>query len=525
MNMKALFYTFLVLVSLSLFIVKSCPSQCNCTCEELIIYCNNSNITNSELKEIAQGLPLNTTEINFTGNLISEFLVTLFSNLTDLTDINLSHNKITTVPSNISQYLPNVDDLDLSFNQIKQIRKKDFVRYENLEILKLQNNRISKLTSEVFGHLTALTALSLNDNNISSISKNAFKGLANLNYLNLFQNPFSKIENGTFADTPLIELNIYNTKLKTIPSYFVTEKRLISTLNLENNSITYIHENAFYNSKIAGLLLPNNNITILNKEMFTGSTLIERLDLSGNNLRCDCNMSKFLKPLNTKEVIGFCSSPPVVAGQDLKTFTRNNISCTSCSNLPCKNNAICKPIDKKTFNCDCAKGYIGKLCGTVDYCYYVTCEHNSTCALRNNSAGFLCNCSQGFQGETCEKEIPCFKNYCKNNGTCEILGTTNYKCNCTESYHGEHCEELKIKKQKQTVISLGWVALIVTISSVVFIAIIITIVMRRRNTGRVNITEITPLQKTYMSIGYYNRIVDTKFKHRKDICQNRTQSF
>ena len=68
---------------------------------------------------------------------------------------------------------------------------------------------------------------------------------------------------------------------------------------------------------------------------------------------------------------------------------------------------------------------------------------------------------------------------------------------------------MKIKKQKQTVISLGWVALIVTISSVVFIAIIITIVMRRRNTGRVNITEITPLQKTNRNIGYYNPIVDT----------------
>ena len=512
MNMKALFYTFLVLVSLSLFIVKSCPSQCNCTCEELIIYCNNSNITNSELKEIAQGLPLNTTEINFTGNLISEFLVTLFLNLTDLTDINLSHNKITTVPSNISQYLPNVDDLDLSFNQIKQIRKKDFVRYENLEILKLQNNRISKLTSEVFGHLTALTALSLNDNNISSISKNAFKGLAKLNYLNLFENPFSKIERGTFDSLPLIELSIYNTNLETVPPYFLQPEILISMLNLKNNSITYIHENAFYNLKIAGLYLTNNYITILNKEMFTNSTLIETLDLSGNNLRCDCNMSKFLKPIKTKKVTGFCSSPPVVAGQDLKTFTRNNISCTSCSNLPCKNNGICKPIDKKTFNCDCAKGYIGKLCGTVDYCYYVTCEHNSTCALRNNSAGFLCNCSQGFQGETCEKEIPCFKNYCKNNGTCEVIGTTKYKCNCKERYHGKHCEKVQSKKPKQKGLRPGWVALIIALILASFTVISIIIAIKRRNCGSADITETTPLRKINTSTGKYRRIPDIDYR-------------
>ena len=509
MNAKVLSYTFLVLVSLSLCIVRSCPSQCNCTCEDLVIYCNNSNITNSELNEIAQGLPLNTTEIHLTYNLISKFPVKVFSRLTDLANINLSHNKITTVPSNISQYFPKVENLDLSFNKIKQIRKKDFVQYEKLQVLKLHHNLISNLPREGFAHLKKLTTLLLYDNNISSISKNAFKGLSNLNYLHLYQNPFSKIESGTFDDPPLIILKIYNTNLETIPSHFVTAKILISILNLKNNSITHIHENAFYDSGIAGLDLANNYITTLKKEMFNGSTLIEKLDVSGNNLRCDCNMSKFLKSLHTKKVIGSCSSPPVVAGQDLRTFTKNNISCTSCSNLPCKNNATCEPISKKRFNCDCAKGYIGNLCETVDYCYNVTCEHNSICALRNNSTGFFCNCSQGFHGHTCEKEIPCFKNYCKNNGTCKIIGTTSYKCNCTENYYGEHCEESKVEKVKQTGLSLGWVALIVTVASAVFTAIIMTIVMKRRNTGSGNITKITPLLKTNTNTVYYCRIVDT----------------
>ena len=509
MNVKALFYTFLLLVSLSLYTVKSCPSRCDCSNEDMKIYCNNRNITNSELKRIAQSLPLNATQIHLTSNLISEFPVKLFSRLKDLTEINLSYNEITALPSNISQYLPQVEALDLSFNKITQIRKKDFTRYEKLKILKLHNNQISKLASEVFEHLRALTALRLNDNDISSISKNAFKGLTKLENLALFRNPFSKIESETFADPPLIFLNIYNTNLENIPPHFLTRKSLISVLNLNNNSITSIHKNAFSNSTIAGLHLANNYITILNKEMFTDCTLLERLDVSGNNLRCDCNMSKFLKSLNTKKVIGSCSSPPIVAGQDLKTFTKNNISCTSCSNLPCKNNATCKPIDKKIFNCDCAKGYIGNLCGTVDYCYNVTCEHNSTCVLRNNSAGFLCNCSQGFQGKSCEKEIPCFKNYCKNNGTCITIGTTNYKCNCKESYHGEHCEESKVQKKKQRGLSLGWIALIVTVPSVAFIAIIIANVMRRKNTGKAKITEITPLQKTNKNVGYYNRIVDT----------------
>ena len=105
--------------------------------------------------------------------------------------------------------------------------------------------------------------------------------------------------------------------------------------------------------------------------------------------------------------------------------------------------------------------------------------------------------------------MPCFKNYCKSNGTCKTIGTTNYKCNCKESYHGEHCQELKVQKQKQRGLSLGWVALILAVPSAVFFAIIITIVMiRRAKTGRANITEITPLQKANGNIGYYNRVAD-----------------
>ena len=285
---------------------------------------------------------------------------------------------------------------------------------------------------------------------------------------------------------------------------------------MKNNSITRIHENAFYSLKIVDLFLANNNITFLNKEMFNGSVLMETLDVSGNNLRCDCNMFKFLKPLSTKQVTGACSYPPVFAGQDLKSFTKNNISCTSCSNIPCKNNATCKPIDEKRFICSCEKGYIGSLCENVDYCYNVTCEHNSTCSVRNNSTGFLCNCSQGFDGDTCNKEIPCFKNYCENNGICKKIGTASYKCNCIGRYYGKHCEKIQSKKQKQRVLRPGWVTLIITLILTLIIVISIIIVIRRRNCGSADITETTPLLKISMNTGKYRRISDIDYRRIPD---------
>lgn len=72
-------------------------------------------------------------------------------------------------------------------------------------------------------------------------------------------------------------------------------------LNLNNNITTYIDENAFDKLIIAGLLHANNNIETLKNEMFTGSKLLEVLDVSGNNLKCDYNMSKFLNSLKTKK--------------------------------------------------------------------------------------------------------------------------------------------------------------------------------------------------------------------------------
>ena len=423
MKLATLMYALYTLISVSFHFVGSCPRKCTCHQAQQLASCNNTNITNEELKFIARNLSLNTRVIDLTGNLISEFPVKDFSHLLSLYEINLSHNKIEALPSNLSQYLPQVESLSLQFNKITEIRKKNFVRYEKLKLLTLHHNRISNLPSKVFAYLKELTTLSLNDNNISAISKNAFEGLSNLNYLHLFRNPLLRIESGTFADPPLIELNIYNTNLETIPSHLVSAKRLISILNLKNNSITHIFENAFYNSGIAGLYLAHNYITTLNKDMFNGSSLIEKLDVSGNNLMCDCSMSKFLKSLYTKKVIGSCSSPPVVSGQDLENFTKNNISCTSCLNHSCRNNATCKPINKKRFNCECKKGFVGSLCESIDHC---------------------------------------FGSPCKNNGSCKQSGLTQYKCVCNGNYYGKHCEEIKNGEEKWKKLHPGWILLTVT---------------------------------------------------------------
>ena len=239
-------YTFVILMLLSLSMVKSCPRQCTCDTIYTIVNCERAGITNEQLKDVIQCIPLNTTYVTFMGNSISQLYPQYFVNLTNLTRMDLSRNKFVTLP-NISYFFPNLKELILSHNDITGIKKEEFIGYENIRELRLNNNQITQLTSELFVFAKEVRKLNFGKNKISKISKDAFSGLGSLTVLSLYGNPFSKIENGTFDGLPLKTLTVTYTNLETIPSYFVTAKNLITTLNLHNNRINNIDENAFYN--------------------------------------------------------------------------------------------------------------------------------------------------------------------------------------------------------------------------------------------------------------------------------------
>ena len=52
--------------------------------------------------------------------------------------------------------------------------------------------------------------------------------------------------------------------------------------------------------------------------MFRGSKLLEVLDVSGNKLKCDYNMSKFLNSLKTKKWLELAVLLPLLLGRTLK---------------------------------------------------------------------------------------------------------------------------------------------------------------------------------------------------------------
>lgn len=87
---------------------------------------------------------------------------------------------------------------------------------------------------------------------------------------------------------------------------------------------------------------------------------------------------------------------------------------------------------------------------------------------------FVCHCENGWYGIHCEQMVNyCDNATCYNRGVCRPLFRA-YKCECLgDSFYGEHCQFVAMKIQIYRIVSqsLGYVAILVLVSTVMFIVI------------------------------------------------------
>ena len=85
-----------------------------------------------------------------------------------------------------------------------------------------------------------------------------------------------------------------------------------------------------------------------------------------------------------------------------------------------------------------------------------------------------CFCIDGWEGHCCEAKVyTCSEGLCKNNSVCRP-SFKNYTCECLgDSFYGRHCEHtaLKIKIYKIVSKSVSYVAIIIMVSTAMFIII------------------------------------------------------
>ncbi|XP_075121136.1 toll-like receptor 8 [Leptodactylus fuscus] len=191
-------------------------------------------INRNNLHTIPHGLPISLTTLSLQYNNILSVRQDSFNEIKHLEELYLDHNCF---------YGNNcTDKLDIP-NEV-------FLKLKNLTILSLSGNNLNKVPP---GLPPSLKALYLKNNNISTIGEEDFMNLTDLEILHLsgncprcFNAPFAckpcpgqsqlSIHPNAFQYlTNLLELNLGNTSLTSVPRVWFQNLRRLKALNLEKN--------------------------------------------------------------------------------------------------------------------------------------------------------------------------------------------------------------------------------------------------------------------------------------------------
>ena len=211
--------TFFYLLTLSfIFCLASsedCPKQCRCYYHGgWYVICNNKNITNEDLVDIAKHLnPIKVKTLSLKENKITDFQAKHFVKFTNLESIYLDGNFINRVPANISLFIPSIKSLSLNTNRLGVVEQKDFEGYHSIEYLYIGENGIENLEPNVFQKLSKLIKLDASGNALKTLKNGTFNNLERLNELNLDDNDIETIETGVQS---LIDVSLDRNKLNSV---------------------------------------------------------------------------------------------------------------------------------------------------------------------------------------------------------------------------------------------------------------------------------------------------------------------
>lgn len=276
-----------------------------------------------------------------------------------LREIYASKNKFNFFPAELITNLQFLEYIDLSNNELKTVEELDFARLPRLRTLHLYNNQLESISDMAFHNSSQLQVLDLSYNKLERLGDRTFEGLVRLEMLNLEGNSlvdlpetiFERVRlhmleninlaNNLFEIPPLKALqrqyffvnsvNLSRNKLREIPaedSVMVNIKKLDLSFNpLSDNSIQNVlgEPKTVRELNLAGtgikkvphletpflkhLNLSSNNVSHLDVNIFERVTLLEELDLSGNNIPDIGNYSEIWNLLQNLHTLNISQNP------------------------------------------------------------------------------------------------------------------------------------------------------------------------------------------------------------------------
>lgn len=307
-----------------------------------------------------------------------------------------------------------IEELDLSENNINELHTEYFSNFTNLRVLSINSNRLKRVPTDMNLYLSRLQTLSIMSNNIEDIS-------------------------GIRLDN-------------------------ITTLDVSNNNISFLHSSAFQGMPLLeNLHLSRNHIQKISRKSFAGLSHLKKLHLDLNSL--DTLYSNILAGLNKLEMIS-------VAHNKLKRV-RNNVfsDMPELSEIYLNNNQL-DTLDEESFNglnlnrIDLQNNQIKRFKGSVfrntkiygkvnirSNPLYCDCWLIDPVLLALREKGEIQGSCRGpvmMRGKNiiplthdqlvCKKIDSCNDHLCQNEATCKHVNETYYECECVPGYLGNRCE-------------------------------------------------------------------------------------
>uniref|UniRef100_A0A0N5A0I2 LRRCT domain-containing protein n=1 Tax=Parastrongyloides trichosuri TaxID=131310 RepID=A0A0N5A0I2_PARTI len=295
------------------------------------------NIINKlEENEIMPGEEEYIVELDLSYNHIKKINDDIFLNFKKLKVLKLSHNRIEDIAN--FKGLQNLHKLHLDNNILGKLPSKVFDSLINLKELVLDGNEAVVLSKKIFTEkLSNLEILSIDYCELNSLPKDLFINLKNLKQLSLRGNPFVSMPVAVNSIPQLSVLDMSETNLPEFDRNALSEDHELETLYMQKMKYIYmindcafcnlkkikkvdfsgsahiyhINNNAFGNvnnkkngpTNITFFDVTNCNITSISPYLLKWENIMA-LRISGNPLKCDCEMSWLVKNKDLHKTFG-----------------------------------------------------------------------------------------------------------------------------------------------------------------------------------------------------------------------------
>ncbi|XP_034729107.1 toll-like receptor 21 [Etheostoma cragini] len=239
---------------------------------------------------------VNPGHVDFSGtglnndNLLKELCKSLKTKVRSIKKLDLGDNRIENITKNSLSSCPKITSLDLSRNNLKYTSCLNFLNTQKqIKSLNAEHNHLTLLRSCKTQNMvySKLEELSYRYNRILTVNSHAFYHAPNIKTLQLNINTIAFLHHKALKGLKLLTtLRLDNNLLTDLFNDTFEDNVNLQILNLRNNHISVIFNGTFLSlSKLTTLDLGGNKITYFQPSGLDGLKSLSKLYLDGNNLK------------------------------------------------------------------------------------------------------------------------------------------------------------------------------------------------------------------------------------------------